>query len=136
MKALRRRLAKLTALLGSLAVLWACNAPSIPVPPPDLAVAFAAEELPDGDGGTKTGWIVTQSKPIPAIALARFYLYDLDRGTGIIQMANADGTFVSSPMDGAAGDRISISYETSGGDLSTSICLLLAEGPTPARCPE
>jgi hypothetical protein len=136
MKALRRRLAKLAALLASLAVLWACNAPSIPVPPPNLAVAFAAREVPDGDGGTKMAWIVTQSSPIASIALARFYLFDLDRGMGIIQMANADGTFVSAPMDGDAGDRISISYETSEGDLSASICLLLAEGAMPARCPE
>ena len=136
MKALRRRIAKLATLLASLAVLWACNAPSIPVPPPNLAVAFTAHEVPDGDAGTKTAWVVTQSNPIPAIALARFYLFDLDRGMGIIQLANADGTFVSAPMDGDAGDRISISYETSDGDLSASICLLLAEGPTPARCPE
>jgi hypothetical protein len=136
MKALRRQLAKLAALLASLTILWACNAPSIPVPPPDLAIAFAAHEGPDGDGGTKTAWIVTQSNPVPQAALARFFLFDLNRGSGIIQMAGPDGTFVSAPMDGDAGDRISISYETPGGDLSASVCLLLAEGATPARCPE
>jgi len=136
MSTLRFRIARLAAALAAVAVVWACNAPSIPVPPPDLAVAFAAHEVPDGDAGTKTVWTVTQSKPIPAIALARFYLYDLDRGAGIIQMAGADGTFVSAPMDGTAGDRISISYETPDGDLSSSICLLLADGVTPARCPE
>jgi hypothetical protein len=136
MKALRRQIAKLAALLAGLTILWACNAPSIPVPPPDLVIAFAAHETIDGDGGTKTVWVVTQSNPIARAALARFYLFDLDRASGIIQVANEDGTFVSAPMDGTAGDRISIYYETSGGDLSPSTCLLLAEGTPPARCPE
>jgi hypothetical protein len=136
MKALRRQLAKLAALLASLTVLWACNAPSIPVPPPDLAIAFAAHETPDVDGGTKTTWIATQSNPIPQAAFAKFYLYDMTRGSGIIQMANGDGTFVSAPMDGDMGDQIAISYETPAGGLSASVCLVLAEGPTAARCPE
>ena len=34
MNAMRRRLAKLATLLGAVALLWACNAPFIPVPPP------------------------------------------------------------------------------------------------------
>jgi hypothetical protein len=136
MKALRRRLAKLGALLSGLCLLWACNAPSIPVPPPALAVAFASQQAVAPDGGTNTVWTATQSNPIPRAASARFYLYDLNRGAGIIQIANPDGTFVTGPMEGDAGDRISIYYETSDGDLSDSVCLLLADGPAAMRCPE
>jgi hypothetical protein len=136
MKALRRRIAKLGALLSGLCLLWACNAPSIPVPPPALAVAFASQQAVAPDGGTSTVWTATQSNPIPLAASARFYLYDLNRGTGIIQIANPDGTFVTAPMEGDAGDRISIYYETSDGDLSDSVCLLLADGPAAMRCPE
>jgi hypothetical protein len=136
MKALRRQLVKLGALLAGLCLLWACNAPSIPVPPPALTVAFASQELVAPDGGTTTVWTATQSNPIPLAGSARFYLFDLDKGSGIIQIANPDGTFVTAPMEGDAGDRISIYYETSEGDLSESVCLLLLEGPTSMRCPE
>ena len=66
---------------------------------------------------------------IPSAGSARFYLLDLNRGSGIIQIANPDGTFVTGPMEGDAGDRISIYYETSEGDLSESVCLLLADSP-------
>ncbi len=135
MKPLRRRLAKLGALFAGMTLLWACNAPSIPVPPPNVAVAFATQQIIDGDGGSRQAWIATQSMPIPAAGLARFYLFDLTRGAGIIQIANPDGTFVSGPLEGDTGDRISIYYETPEGDLSDSVCLLLTEGAAP-RCPE
>ena len=137
MKPWRRRLAKLGALLAGVTLLWACNAPSIPVPPPGVTeVAFAAQQIIDDDGGSRMVWIATQSRPLAAAASARFYLFDITRGSGIIQMANVDGTFVSGPLEGDAGDRISISYETPEGDLSSSVCMLLVEGATAPRCPE
>src|SRR4051812_11389697 len=112
MKLWRRRLGKLGTLLAGMTLLWACNAPSIPVPPPGVTeVAFAVQQTVEDDGGSRMVWTATQSKPLAAAASARFYLFDITRGTGIIQMANPDGTFVSGPMDGEAGDRISISYE-------------------------
>jgi hypothetical protein len=135
MKALRRRLAKLGTLLAGLCLLWACNAPSIPVPPPAVTVAFASQQVAVPGGETKTLWTATQSMPLEIAAGARFTLFNQNRGAGVVQTANPDGTFVTGPMEGDTGDRITISYETAEGDPSEEVCLLLIEGPTPMRCP-
>ena len=55
MNALRRRLLKLATLVGAFVVLWACNAPFIPVPPP--GATFTTEQLTDSSGTPKTVWI-------------------------------------------------------------------------------
>ena len=54
MNALRRRILRLATLLGALTVVFACNAPFIPVPPP--GATFTSELTDDGMGGQKTIW--------------------------------------------------------------------------------
>ena len=134
MKPLRLRLARIGALLAGLALVWACNAPPIVVPPP--AVAFSSELLTDSTGAQRTFWRATQPMPLTRTANATFRLFNLDRDFGYIVPAEADGTFVSQPMDGVMDDRITLYYVTPAGDYSDSICLLLREAtPVAPFCP-
>ena len=77
MNALRRklkgRLLKLATLLGAFTVLWACNAPFIPVPPP--GASFTSALVDDGAGGQKTVW-VTHGLPSTNAAGAYFYIFN------------------------------------------------------------
>jgi hypothetical protein len=128
MNALRRRFLKFATLLGAVAVLWACNAPFIPVPPP--GASFTSALADDGMGGQKTVWI-THGLPSNNAAGAYFYIFNetyippTGRQGGIIVVAGADGTYTGMPMDGNMGDHVRISYETPAGAQSDSICLLL-----------
>ena len=132
----RRRLLKLATLLSAFTVLWACNAPFIPVPPP--GASFSSALVDDGAGGQKTVWI-THGLPSTNAAFARYSVFNQNTGAGTLTTAGADGTFTSAPMDGTVNDHVQVYYETPGGDYSESICLLLttdvgAGGSAPA-CP-
>ena len=131
---LAKRLARIGALLAGLALVWACNAPPIVVPPP--SVAFSTELLTDATGAQRMFWRATQPMPLTRAANATFRLYNLDNEFGYIVPANDDGTFVSQPMEGTMDDRISLYYVTPAGDYSDSICLLLREAtPVAPFCP-
>jgi hypothetical protein len=116
------RLCRLSGLLGAFAILWACNAPFIPVPPP--GASFTSALVDDGAGGQKTVW-VTHGLPSGQAALARYFVFDEATGHGTITTAGIDGTFTSDPMDGTLNDHIRLYYQTPNGDYSESICLLL-----------
>jgi hypothetical protein len=135
MNAMRRRLSRLATLLGAVALLWACNAPFIPVPPP--GATFTSQLVDDGAGGQKTVW-VTHGLASTNAAFAEYYVFNERLQGGIIAVAGADGTFTGMPMDGVMNDRIRLYYQTPGGDYSDSICLLLTEevaGTSAPRCP-
>jgi hypothetical protein len=134
MKPLRRRIARLAVALGVVALTWACNAPFIPVPPPGQSAAFTSALVSDGAGAQKTVW-TAHGGPFASAASARFFIFDTERNAGVIAKALADGSYTSPPMDGAQGDHVQISYETTDGDLSASFCVLLMEGPTAPLCP-
>jgi hypothetical protein len=127
------RLARLGAALGVVCLLWACNAPFIPVPPPG-ETSFSSQVVSDGAGGQKTVWI-TRGGVNGNAALARFFVYDTNRGTGVIATAMQDGSYEAPAMDGTENDRVEVSYETPAGDFSAAICVLLADGPKALRCP-
>jgi hypothetical protein len=126
---LRSRIVRLTAGLAGLTALWACNAPFIPVPPP--ATVFTAQLVSDGGGGQKTVW-TTQGQPDVKAELAKFFLYDNERGAGVIVKANADGSYQSPAFDGTRGDHVYVYYQTPTGDDSEVACRQLIEGPDPA----
>jgi hypothetical protein len=126
---LRNRVVRLAGALGCLAALWACNAPFIPVPPP--ATVFTPALVADGAGGQKTVW-VTEGAPDPRAALAKFFLFNNDRGTGVIVDAAGDGAYQAPPLDGVRGDRVFVYYENPAGDDSEVACRQLIEGPDPA----
>ena len=135
MNALRRRFLKFTTLLGAVALLWACNAPFIPVPPP--GATFTSQLVDDGAGGQKTVWI-THGLPADNAAFAYYYVFNETQQHGIIAVAGADGTFTGRPMDGTMGDHVRIAYETPSGTQSDSICLLLTTevaGSSAPACP-
>jgi hypothetical protein len=136
MNALRRRLLKLATLVGAFVVLWACNAPFIPVPPP--GATFTNALVDDGAGGQKTVW-TTHGLPSSQASLARYYVFNESTGRGIIATAGLDGTFTGDPMDGTTNDHVRLYYQTPNGDYSESLCLLLttdvaSDGAAPA-CP-
>jgi hypothetical protein len=133
-RTLRRRLARLAVAIAAVGAVWACNAPFIPVPPPG-AITFTPETVPDAAGGEKTVWI-TQGGANAQASSALFYVLDMDRGSGVIQRANADGSFQAVPMDGTRGDHVRIYYQKPTGENSEDTCKLLIEGPDPApACP-
>ena len=118
------------ALVGA-ACLVACNAPFIPVPPPDNV--FVSQLLTDGTGNSKTVWI-TQGKPDARAGLAKFFIFNDSNGSGVIVDANADGTYVAKPLDGTQGDRVFIYYTSPGGTDSESVCRQLVEGDPAPPC--
>ena len=126
---LRGRLLKLATLLGAFTILWACNAPFIPVPPP--GASFTSELVDDGAGGQKTVWI-THGLPSANAAGAFFYIFNDRTQEGVITVAGADGTYTAPPMDGMLNDHVRIGYETPGGAQSDSICVLLTTDVSPA----
>jgi hypothetical protein len=123
---LAKRLTKIGTLLAGVTLLWACNAPPIVVPPP--AVAFTAQTVTDSAGNQKTVWTAAQPTAFTQAANARFYIYDETSLAGIIQTADANGMFTTTPtFDGNMGDHIQLYYETPATDYSDAICLILSE---------
>jgi hypothetical protein len=129
---LRFRLARLFVALAAVTLVWACNAPPIPVPPP--GATFTSALVSDGQGGMKTVW-TTHGDANEHAALARFFVINLATNAGVITTAASDGTYAAPPIDGQLNDRIEIFYETPMGDKSQSACLLLHEGPSEIPCP-
>jgi hypothetical protein len=129
-RSLLRRIARLALAIGGAAAVWACNAPFIPVPPPNQ-ITFTPEMVTDTTGALKTVWI-TQGGPNSQAANALFFVLDVDQGAGVIQRANSDGSFQASPMDGTRGDHVHIYFQKPSGDNSDESCNLLIEGPNPA----
>lgn len=124
MNALRRRILRLATLLGALTVVFACNAPFIPVPPP--GATFTSELVDDGAGGQKAVW-TTHGLPSSHAALARYTVINESTGKGVVATAATDGTFTADPIDGVMNDHVQLYYQTPSGDYSESICLLLTE---------
>ena len=103
--------ARLATLLGALTVVWACNAPFIPVPPP--GATFTSQLTDDGMGGQKTVWI-THGLPSSHAALARYSVFNQTTGEGVVATAAADGTFTADPMDGTMNDHVQVYYRDAG----------------------
>ena len=110
------------ALVAAVCLL-ACNAPFIPVPPPDNT--FMSELITDGSGNSRTFW-VTQGKPDSRASLATFYIVNDTRGTG--------GTYTAPPFEGASGDHIFIRYVTLNNSESETVCRQLVEGDPAPIC--
>lgn len=123
---------RLRWVLAAGAGLVACNAPFIPVPPPDNV--FISQSITDGSGNTTTVWI-TQGKPDSHAALAKFFIFNNNIGSGVIVDANADGSYTALPLQGTSGDRVFIYYVTPAGGDSETACRLLVEGDPAPSCP-
>jgi hypothetical protein len=126
------RLGRLAAALGLAALIWACNAPSIPVPPPGETTSFTSQLVDDGAGGQKTVW-VAHGEPLKAAAYARVEVFNDTLGRGVIGLAMSDGSYASPAFDGTRGDRVEISF-TVGDVRGTPVCFQLIEGAPAPRC--
>jgi hypothetical protein len=134
MTTLHKKRLRLGLAVAALAIVWSCNAPFIPVPPPAVQGGFTSALVSDGNGGQKTVWTATGTVGSEA-ALAEVFIFNQASGSGVITRAAADGTYRSAPFDGVRGDHIDIHFETTGGEPSASACLVLDEGPQAAICP-
>ena len=127
------RIARLAVAGVAALALWACGPVYIPVPPPG-EVSFTAEPLTDSTGAVHTLWIA-RGGPNGNAANATFSIIDRETGEGVITTAATDGSFVAGPMEGTAGDRVTISYRDAQGRESPAACRLLSELPLAAACP-
>jgi hypothetical protein len=102
----------------SYVVIFACNSPFIPIPPPNPTFT---------EGSASGEWGV--STPLDSRAGgAVYYIYNADLGSGLIQRAAADGSMYAYPLHGTAGDRIQIRWERSATESSSTICRPLGQG--------
>jgi len=124
----RVRLLLLPVVCGVLA----CNAPFIPVPPPDNV--FVQETLTDGSGNSRIVWI-TQGKPDTRAAGARFFIFNDALKSGVIVDAAADGSYVAPPLEGSMGDHVLVSFTAPSGEDSEVACRVLTEGDPAPACP-
>jgi hypothetical protein len=134
MTRLHHRIARLVLALGLASVVWACNAPFIPVPPPGQTASFTSELITDGSGTQRTVWIAHGPASADA-SFARFFVFNTDRGAGVITLAGADGSYTAPPLEGVAGDRVEINYERPNGERTAPTCFQLVLGPTAPTCP-
>ena len=109
-------------LLIAVVGLTGCITPSIPIPPPDpTQMDFAVV----GDPGTRTA-----SMTYPADDNYRdsvVFIYNRNRGVGVIQDAHPDGSVGPTPPVAAElGDQIVVSFERA--DQTVSTCIRLRQG--------
>ena len=102
------RLGRLLLSGTALVALWACGPVYIPVPPPGQ-ISFASESLTDAAGAIRMLWITSGGKNGNA-ADATFFVIDQERAAGVITHARPDGSFTLDPMEGTAGDHVTVYY--------------------------
>lgn len=109
---LRSQLA-LAAVLGL--ALAACVTPSIPIPPPEPErMSFTV----DVAGGAAR----FTYDPEPNYADAIVYVYNRDRGMGIITTARPDGSVgPTDPFPATVGDEVAITFETAESIAGTCV---------------
>lgn len=108
------------ALLIGLAVVSGCITPSIPIPPPDPAkMVFEV----DGVGGTA----VFSYPPDVNYQGALVFVFNRDRGVGVIQQANADGSVgPTQPVAAAVDEQLVVTFQRD--DQTVSTCIRLRNG--------
>lgn len=108
----------------SLVVIFACNSPFIPIPPPDPNFS---QESSSGE------WAVSMPAAQNAIG-ARYYIYNATLGSGLIQKASeVDGSAYARPLQGQLGDHIYIHWEKDT-ESSSTICRPLGIGSIQMGC--
>lgn len=112
------------AIAGVLAglLLGGCITPSIPIPPPDpVLMTF----LVTGDGANTTA---TFSYPADHNYVGSIvFVYNRDRGLGIIEATRPDGSVgPTQPVSAALGDQIVVTFQRE--DQTVSTCVRLRNG--------
>ena len=112
------------AIAGVLAglLLGGCITPSIPIPPPDpVLMTF----LVTGDGANTTA---TFSYPADHNYVGSIvFVYNRDRGLGIIEATRPDGSVgPTQPVRAALGDQVVVTFQRE--DQTVSTCVRLRNG--------
>jgi len=122
----RLRIALAAAALA-LGLVTACYTPSVPLPPPLVQnMTFTS--------GQTAGTVVLTSPAQPQIGAARFSIFNVSQGTGVIFVANSDGSFTSPAFNGNEGDYIEIGYDKGNDTAELCTTLHLAGSLTGATC--
>ena len=99
----------------------------MPLPPPLVQnMQFASGAVADT--------VILSSPAQPQIGPARFSIFNVSRGTGVIFVANSDGSFTSPAFPGTEGDYIQISYDKDNESAELCTTLHLAGSLTGASC--
>jgi hypothetical protein len=105
-----------------LAVLGGCITPSIPIPPPDPGKMTFAVRV-EGQISTATFAYPPDVNYIDTIV----FVFNRDRGVGVIEAAKQDGSVgPTAPLAAAVGEQIVVSFQRE--DQTVSTCVRLREG--------
>lgn len=113
----------LSAVVVGLIGLGACITPSIPIPPPEPSMMTFTLE---GDVGNHT--TTFEYPPNVNYQDAVVFVFNRDRGTGIIETARPDGSVgPTAPVRAELDEQIVVSFQRD--DQTVSTCIRLREGP-------
>jgi len=100
-----------------------CITPSIPIPPPDPEpMTFVVS----GDGPNSNATFTYPANINYESSIV--YVYNRDRGVGIIEATRADGSIgPTRPVSAGLGDQMVVTFQRE--DLSVSTCVRLRNGP-------
>ena len=118
---MRRLLAAIALVAGTL---WAsgCVTPSIPIPPPDPALMTFQLQ---GDVGNTVASFAYPSHPTLVDAVV--FIYNRDKGMGIIENAHPDGSVgPTAAVRADLGDQMVVSFQRD--DQTASTCVRLKDG--------
>jgi len=118
---MRRLLVAIVLAAGTLGA-PGCVTPSIPIPPPDPALMTFSVQ------GTVGQTVASFSYPIhPTLVDAVVFVYDRDKGEGVIKNANPDGSVgPTPPLRADVGDQVVVSFQRD--DQTASTCVRLQDG--------
>jgi hypothetical protein len=97
------------------AVVGGCVTPSIPIPPPEPErMTFTID--------TQAGAASFAYAPEPNYADAVVYVFNRDRGQGVITTARPDGSVgPTAPFPATVGDQIAVTFETADSIAGTCV---------------
>jgi hypothetical protein len=102
------------------AAVWACNGPSVPIPPPQPEQMSFEVDLTAGTARFSY-------QPTADYAGAVVYVFNRDAGRGVITTADGDGAVApTAPFPAQEGDEIVVSFELESQIAST--CVHLRDG--------
>jgi hypothetical protein len=117
-----RRLAIAGVVVAAGFALGACITPSIPIPPPDPGLMTFAVT---GDGANTTATFTYPADINYQNSI--LFLYNRDRGLGIIEATRPDGSVgPTRPLTAAIGEQIVVTFQRE--DQTISTCIRLRNG--------
>ena len=119
------RLATVLGLLGGL-LGPGCVTPSIPIPPPDVALmTFDVSAV--GSGSDAVTEATFEYPANPSYVDSTVYVFDQNRGDGVIETASPTGGFLQTqPFAATLGDQVIVTVQHD--DQSESACVVLQDG--------